>query len=244
MPSALTRRAPGSLGGTRAATSLPVETARRNLLIRAAGALKGRFAAPISAFVEKLFPRVARKRYWDSRAADLHAAWGSETTDYATIAACVETAAARSVIDVGCGSGRLFPLYRELRLEFVGCDLSTAALELARSRDGAADVRPIPVGEFSAERFGRSFDLAISNRALMCIPPAEIGRALAAIASVAPSIYLNEPLPGELPADVAHYLWGHDYDALLSALDYQRLSGGQILNSTGHSQTWGLYRRR
>src|SRR6185369_4842488 len=79
-------------------------------------------------FLKKSFPTVYSRVFWDGLAAHVHSHWGYDEYDFSVVTKCIETVGAESVLDVGCGSGRLFPLFIEQRVEFCGCDISPAAL--------------------------------------------------------------------------------------------------------------------
>ena len=113
------------------------------------------------------------------------------------------------LLDIGCGSGRVFPLFAELNIpEVVGIDISSTAIR---------KVRPFPNHKavvMSVEELNFPpdyFDAAISNAVLRLIPHgARITRAISNIAEQCKSVLLREPIRGR--ESYCEYI--HDYEAL------------------------------
>lgn len=69
------------------------------------------------------------KRFWENSAHSIHQEWGRDQTDYAVLATVISRYHVRSVLDAGCGSGRLFELYERCGItRIVGTDISETAL--------------------------------------------------------------------------------------------------------------------
>jgi 2-polyprenyl-3-methyl-5-hydroxy-6-metoxy-1,4-benzoquinol methylase len=185
---------------------------------------------------------LALRRFWDKKAEQLHRQWDGWTHDFKVITDCVDTVNAQSVLDVGCGDGRLFPLYNEIGLRFCGCDLSRAALRLARSRYPTADLRLIAAEDISLSTLGR-FDLAVCNRVLQHIRPVAIERAIRGICGTVSSVYINETPIGDAPGG-SDYLFGHSYMALFDHVDFELVSSGWIQPGGLAPQQWFLFRRK
>ena len=164
------------------------------------------------------------------------------THDFEVIADCVHTINAHSVLDVGCGEGRLFPLYYESGLRFCGCDLSRLALRLARSRYPAADLRRIAAEDISFTSLGQTFDLAVCNRVLQHVRPATIDRAVRGISGAASSVYINEIAIEDVP-DGSDYLFGHAYMALFQNAGFKLVSSGWIQPGELAPQQWFLFNK-
>src|SRR5262245_35245011 len=81
--------------------------------------------------LKKSFPTVYARVFWNGLADHVHANWGHDIYDFDIVARCCAMVRAKSILDVGCGSGRLFPLYIGKSIPFCGCDVSPAALSLA-----------------------------------------------------------------------------------------------------------------
>jgi hypothetical protein len=74
---------------------------------------KGRWIAWSVAWT--VAPQWAARRYWDGLAKRINEKWGDSEGDYFVVAECAWAVGARTVLDVGCGSVRLFPLYTSSR---------------------------------------------------------------------------------------------------------------------------------
>lgn len=173
-----------------------------------ARALRGQLA--------KIAKRFSRRWYWELRARDIEQTFGSDTYDHPLVASVIASTGARTVLDVGCGMGRLFPVYLSSKVErAVGQDLSRVALREARRRF------PQPIFQFTTEPIEslapeRPFDLCVSTRALSAVPPDRIAPTLSALARICKHIYLNEftESDGGEPSD---YWFRHDYLGILRA---------------------------
>jgi len=175
-------------------------------------------------FLKKSFPTVYSRVFWNGLAAHVHSHWGYDDYDFDVVAKCIETIGAESVVDVGCGSGRLFPLFIEQRVEFCGCDISPAALSLARRRFPEANLREVAVEGISDLVLRRRFDLAVSHRVLQHIPPATFAKALRAIATAASAVYVNEMTADQTPAN-SSYMFSHNY-----IIEFQKLGFSLVLS--------------
>lgn len=186
--------------------------------------------------------RPSRRSYWNSRAVDLEETYGAETHDFATISRCIQRVGAKSVIEIGCGYGRLFPVYYEQRVDFLGSDLSEVALASARSKFPAARLLNLGAERLTRQAVGQDFDLAIFVRALMGLSPSAAARALDNAAAIAGAIYLDEPLFGEL-GPLPDYLFEHDYDAEMKRRSFALVDRGRHMLRNGTTQAWSLWRR-
>lgn len=87
----------------------------------------------------------------------------------------------RSILEPGCGSGRMLEAFARLGVAVTGIDVSQEMLALARERLGAdADVRAADMSGFD---LGRTFDGAISPiNTLLHLTPGELARHLECMA--------------------------------------------------------------
>ena len=183
--------------------------------------------------VASLAKRVSLRWYWKLRARDIDARWGKDTADHALIARMIDAAHARSVLYIGCGTGRLFPVYLNTGVqEVLGQDVSRWALREARRRFPQAIFHFTHEALTKLESAPGPFDLCVSNRVLSAVPPQEISRTLRKLASVAKHLYLNEYSTSD-GGQSSNYWFMHDYLALLRRhAEHTCLEQGRLANAT------------
>lgn len=153
-----------------------------------------------------------RRIYWDIQTGDLIKRWRTGLkggSDYPIFRAYLEKFKPKRLLDIGCGSGRLFPLYAELMIpEVVGIDISPAAISKVEMRPNyTARVLEVERLDFPPNYF----DAAISNAVLRHIPPGSpIARATSNIAEQCKSVLLREVIRGR----EFSYDFRHNYEAL------------------------------
>lgn len=121
-----------------------------------------------------------------------------------------------SVLDVGCGQGRVAKLLKAVLpdAEYSGLDLGASQIA------GTRKIRPD--GTFYHSRIqdfepDRRWDLVLSSEVLMHVPPADMPAAAKMLKAAASKyVLLIEwiPDPWELTEPIAPWNWPHDYDAL------------------------------
>jgi SAM-dependent methyltransferase len=173
---------------------------------------------------------------WDRKLPGMDARWSAETADYDVLAEIFRECSVGSVLDVGCGSGRLFPLYARFAIHAVGVDISAVALSRARERFPSVPTIRASVVTLSQCSLPH-VDLAVSNRVLQHVPRKYIDRAATAIAGLADCIYINEYRGSEGRAET-WWMFRHDYDRLFGVHGLVVKRSGRI---GGH--TWALYGR-
>ncbi len=158
----------------------------------------------------RLYARLGRV-FWELRSRDLDRRYGSSLGDAAALEAVLAKRRPRSVLEVGCGAGRLVPVYERQGVErLVGVDISERALVLARRRHGRHCFVRAAASELP--ELG-SFELAVAFRALQHVDGRSLERVLDRLTSLAGAIFLQERRGGR-----GHpYLFVHDYDTLLAA---------------------------
>lgn len=77
----------------------------------------------------------------DPRLARIYDVWEGERIDLPNYLAIVTEFGARSVLDVGCGTGNWASMLAERGFEVVGLDPAAASLDVARTKPGAQRVR-------------------------------------------------------------------------------------------------------
>jgi SAM-dependent methyltransferase len=178
-------------------------------------------------------PRAWRSRqielFWERQAPSIYAKWGKSRHDVGVVGRILETYRPASVLDVGCGTGRLFDLYRAQGVrEIAGVDIAAAAL--ARAHREHPDISTTQVPLQRAE-FPRRFDLIVSNRVLQHIPRTDIDSVVQKLTAAARFIYLNELSDSDgVPDDCS--MVRHDYQALFGVHGWRTLERGQIGTQT------------
>lgn len=74
---------------------------------------------------------------------------------------------ARTVIDVGCGTGRLTSSLQRSNRRSMGLDPSASSIAIAREHDGASDYVIATVEEWTVDNPEARFDLVVANMVLM-----------------------------------------------------------------------------
>lgn len=174
---------------------------------------------------------------WEQQAALIHAQWGEEEHDYAILSALLVREQPQSLIDIGCGSGRLFKLYLHHQIPTViGVDISAQALAIARQRFPQIPTRRERLEDLTFA--ANQFDWAVCNRVLQHVPPHAIQPVVAKLCGMARSIYINELTTSD---DLAEnfYMVRHNYPALLGAHGFVVVAEGRL-----GEQTYQLYRQQ
>jgi SAM-dependent methyltransferase len=101
----------------------------------------------------------------------------------------VRSTASRSVLDFGCGTGRLVTTLQELGLDVTGADLSDGMLAIARADHPEVDFHVVTPGRLPFS--GGSFAGVLAWYSLIHVPPDELVGALSELARVlAPGGYI------------------------------------------------------
>lgn len=181
-----------------------------------------------------------RRNYWERRAPDLDARWGKNTGDFAMLGEMLRALQPARLLDFGCGSGRLFPLYLQLGIpEIVGHDISAKALDICRARYSAESIRltDAPLSEIlRADQ--APFDAIICNQVLQHVPAEHIAGPLAQLAALGNALYINDAAEAALSRRF-FFMYRHDYDVLLRP-------HGFVVTKSGadDQQRWQLFVRQ
>lgn len=167
---------------------------------------------------------------WEDQAEMIHEQWGALEHDYAVLGSLLTRYQPQSILDVGCGSGRLFKLYGEHRIPTVlGIDISERALALAQQRFPQIPTKHgrLEDLEFAANKF----DLAICNRVLQHIPAHAIQPVVAKLCGLARAIYVNELTASDQVAE-NFYMVRHDYRLLFRVHAFAIQEEGRLTDQT------------
>ena len=167
---------------------------------------------------------------WEEQARMIHEQWGEDTHDFGVLGNILTYNQVHAVLDVGCGSGRLFALYAHHGIsDILGMDISKTALELAHERHPLVQTTQMRLEEldFPAKRF----DLAICNRVLQHVPPHAIGEAVKRLTHICRLVYVNELAESDNLAE-EFYMFRHDYPALFAQQGCTLLTQGTLGKQT------------
>jgi len=133
----------------------------------------------------------SQKIFWEMYAEEIHEKWGRISNDYQVLSAIIDKYKPASILDVGCGSGRLFRLYQEKGIsDVIGIDISEKALKLAKKDFPNVKTMKMRLEDMDFEH--NRFDMAISNRTLQHIPRQNIDTVIKKICFCCKSVYINE----------------------------------------------------
>ncbi len=179
------------------------------------------------------------KIWWNYLARDIDEKWGTIRHDYALLSRIISSSKPRRILDIGCGSGRLFPLYNDLKInEVVGIDISNKALKIANSRYSYSNIKTYNQHILDLNFPIHYFDLVISNRVLQHIPQNEIEIVIKKLTELGKRIYINEMYDSDHFGE-SFYLFKYDYILLFDKFGFQVIERGCL-----GKQTWFLFGKR
>jgi SAM-dependent methyltransferase len=178
---------------------------------------------------------------WDSLAFEIHNRYGYLSHDFSVLGQVIEKTKARSVLEIGCGSGRLVPVYLAHNVQVILLqDTSERALDLCRQRFFCqkhiryfhGDVQIIPTSA--------SPNLIIANRILHILEDSKFDGVMNYLISMARHFYINEAGIEEAKSINWPYLKGRNYIQIFRALRYRLIEQGDIASESGR-QIWMLF---
>jgi len=191
----------------------------------------------VEAGVSLNFPG-ADKIYWNRRAYDIDEKWGEERDDYELLGEIITSLKPDRLLDFGCGSGRLFPLYHKLGIpEVIAQDISNKALRIAKNRYAFSNIK-ITNDDILALNFDKNyFDIIISNRVLQHISSDNIDDVIKKLTELAEVIYINEFSDSDYSHD-SFYIFKHTFIELFDKYDCKVSKKGMLGN-----KTWYLFKK-
>ena len=178
-----------------------------------------------------------RRAYWNLRARNIEHLWGRSRDDYDALRNIISSIpGVVRILDIGCGSGRLFPLYQSLEIkEVVAQDIARNALDLAEQRYGCQNIQLVNLPVEALDFAPAYFDLVISNRVLQHIAPANIEGAVRSICRLGKFVFVNELSATDgIPENA--FMFKHDYLRLFGKFDFGLQDRGLL-----GKQTWMLF---
>ncbi len=198
---------------------------------------RGRRAAA-SPVTEKM---AVTREFWEERAAQVHFAYGHHSYDYRLLGELLRKFRPGTLLEIGCGSGRLLPVYLDAGIGDIEMeDISLNALELCRRR--FAYQKGIRYSHRPDGLFARTepVDLTVCNRVLQTLEEAELRTLLRQVCGVTKYFYLNE-LTDTQQGGGGPFSIGRDYDRLLGEFGMECLERGTVLPDQGEIQYWFLF---
>lgn len=124
---------------------------------------------------------------------------------------------AGSVLDVGCGPGRLGTLVHGVFPDvlYTGIDVSPAVLRMAAVRLPHAEFHEASLFDFETDR---RFDLVVASELLMHVPPAALDDAVARLAALSRRWVLTIDWTEPITDATASHNFLHDYRAAFAGL--------------------------
>jgi SAM-dependent methyltransferase len=172
--------------------------------------------------------RKTARLYWEVRAREISKLYGDETSDFPLLRALLDRYRPQSVLDVGCGYGRIFPLYIESKIsDVLAIDISARALRLARQRFPTVRTRRARIEDLP---LNKQYDLVIATRVLQHLLPENLPEVIWRLSRIARLlIYINEIGESE-QADLsgAHYIFQHNYEKYFAENDWHVVETGLI----------------
>jgi ubiquinone/menaquinone biosynthesis C-methylase UbiE len=182
-----------------------------------------------------------RKWYWEFMVEEIDQRYGGLEGDHETLKSVFAIVSPQRLLDIGCGSGRLFPLYQQSGIqELVGQDIAQPAIDLAQSRYIAPKIQFFcqPIEELN---FPKSFfDLIICNRVLQHIPPESFDAVIRKLADLGQYIYINETSEQDFDPRIRSWLYKHDYVGLFQQYGFQVRQEGTMSSGNERYQKWIL----
>lgn len=174
-----------------------------------------------------LLPRSSERnvvtQLWNEMAPWIHETWGRRPYD-PKLPDLIRRHNISSILDVGCGSGWLFPMYQELGLkDVVGVDISERALELANQ--DYPNIKTICCRFEEMEFPHKRFDLAISESSLQHVPRHNIALVLQKLCSFCRLVYVKE-LTDHHPQKEEFFMHKFDYSLLFGQFEFSILETG------------------
>ncbi|MEZ4868711.1 MAG: class I SAM-dependent methyltransferase [Caldilineaceae bacterium] len=204
------------------------------------GSQKDKLAQALRAFAYRNGTPWGRRvvsEFWETQASTIHARSGKDQHDFHVLGRIFKSYKVHSILDVGCGSGRLFELYAQYNIQdVVGIDISEKALAIAQKRHPQVSTIQCQVEELDFPP--QHFDLAICNRVLQHIPLRMIALAIQRLCTSCRMVYVNElTVSDQLHEEF--FMFQHNYQELFAAQNFRLLEKGKL-----GQQTFQLYRMK
>lgn len=132
------------------------------------------------------------KKYWDSRADLWNRLEGQQhdAKEEYILEHELDALKAKSVIDIGCGNGRLAPILSKNK-KYLGIDISKSLIDAAKKAHPKLEFKVADIRNIAS--LNTEFDVAFSYTSLLHIPPEQLADAFTQIKAITDTIILVEP---------------------------------------------------
>ena len=183
---------------------------------------------------------------WDSYAPVVHKQYGHLSHDFPVLEHVIDKTESRSVLEIGCGSGRLVPVYLVHDLPTIWLqDVSEGALDLCRQRFFCQQQIHYFHGKVQRIPISAAVDLIVANRVLQHIfEDGEFKELIKHLTAIGRYFYINEA--GIADGIKLHnpYLKGRDYVEVFDRLRWHMADRGELTAEHGMRQSWMLFAKR
>lgn len=188
--------------------------------------------------------KINTPRDWESVSQTIHNRYGYLSHDYFVLGQIIDKTGARFVLEFGCGSGRLVPVYLMHNVQSIWLqDVSGRALDLCRQRFFCQRQICYFEGNFKTIPMSTAIDLIVTNRVLQHIlDDVEFGKMINYLASMTRYFYVNESGLEAWRRDP--YIKGRDYIQIFDDLGWRVAAQGEVTAEDGTRQKWMLFERK
>ena len=181
-------------------------------------------------------------RDWDLYAPIIHNRYGYLSYDFSVLGHVIDKVRARAVLEIGCGSGKLVPVYLTHNVQTLCLqDVSEQALDLCRHRFFCQKHIRYFLGNVQSLSIS-AIDLIVANRVLQHIlEDRDFNEVIQYLAPITRYFYINEPRIEEAASRGDPYLKGRDYIQIFGDLGYQIADQGELIAEFGTRQRWMLF---
>ncbi len=186
-----------------------------------------------------------RNYYWNNLAKMIDKNWGKSKRDHKVLELVLKNVNPKIILDIGCGSGRCFPLYESLKIETIYVqDVSKVALNLSKKNHPDFKCNYLSSDIINLKFEENYFDLILSTRVLSAVLPENIDAVIKKITNISKLVYINEMSDSDFLGD-SLYWFKHDYDYYFKKNNFQIENKGTITldNDKTFNQTWKLYKK-
>ncbi len=186
------------------------------------------FKKILSVNEEKMFAKNP-KNFWEHVAKKHSVVYGLSQHDYNVIGDMISKTNAKKILDFGCDSGRLFPLYLQNNAEeIVGIGISETTLKIAHERYPSEKIKTFAKSIFEIDFPEKHFDFINCTRVLQHMGEDEIEVVIERLCTLSDHIYVNEM--SESDFKTIYFIHKYDYPVLFQKQGYRISESGMIDN--------------